>query len=145
MSTDENPPSQDVEERSVDADEMSLEEIISRLPEGTSVEVIEMIRENLYFSGPLPPPAIFERYDRILPGAADRILKLAENEQSIRRGANRGLIINDGARIWGSIFVSLALIASAVYCAFIGQPELAGVLGTTGAVGGIVRAFLNRR
>lgn len=33
-------------------------------------------------SGPLPSPDIIAGYDRILPGAADRIIKMAENEQT---------------------------------------------------------------
>lgn len=36
------------------------------------------------FKGPLPPPALFEHYEKALPGSADRILKLAENEQTYR-------------------------------------------------------------
>lgn len=32
--------------------------------------------------GPLPTPKILEGYERILPGAADRILKMAETAQS---------------------------------------------------------------
>lgn len=31
------------------------------------------------FEGPLPPPHILEHYEAILDGAADRILKMAEN------------------------------------------------------------------
>lgn len=34
------------------------------------------------FSGPIPPPALFESYERVLPGCADRILKIAEKEQA---------------------------------------------------------------
>lgn len=34
------------------------------------------------WQGPLPPPAALREYEEILPGAFDRILKLAENAQS---------------------------------------------------------------
>lgn len=40
------------------------------------------------YSGPLPPPAHFEKYDGILPGAAERILAMAENEQKHRHQLN---------------------------------------------------------
>ena len=30
------------------------------------------------FAGPLPPPQLFEGYERVCPGAADRILTMAE-------------------------------------------------------------------
>ena len=35
-------------------------------------------------SRPIPAPAEFEHYERVLPGAADRILTMAEKEQSAR-------------------------------------------------------------
>jgi len=37
-----------------------------------------------FFAGPLPPPYIMQGYENILPGSADRILKMAEGEQSHR-------------------------------------------------------------
>lgn len=36
------------------------------------------------FSGPMPPPALFREYDQILPGAAERIMAMAEKEQQHR-------------------------------------------------------------
>lgn len=33
------------------------------------------------FQGPLPPPQQFKEYDQVSPGTADRIMKMAENEQ----------------------------------------------------------------
>jgi len=40
------------------------------------------------FSGPLPTPAILEQYDHLLPGAAERILSMAENDQERIDAAN---------------------------------------------------------
>ncbi len=36
------------------------------------------------FSGPIPPPELFKQYEEVLPGSADRILVMSEN-QSIHR------------------------------------------------------------
>lgn len=38
-----------------------------------------------HFSGPLPPPEILARYDEILPGAAGRVITMAENQSHHRR------------------------------------------------------------
>ena len=55
--------------------------IIQKLPpEKREVTVIE---RHASFSGPLPPPSILEDYDRVCPGAADRIIKMAEKEQKV--------------------------------------------------------------
>ena len=36
------------------------------------------------WSGPLPPPAALESFNRIIPGGAERILAMAEKEQGHR-------------------------------------------------------------
>lgn len=43
----------------------------------------EISRRSIY-SGPLPPPGDLSKYEEALPGAADRIIKMAETEQSVR-------------------------------------------------------------
>jgi len=45
------------------------------------------------YSGPLPKPEHFERYEQTLPGAADRILQMAE-AQSKHRQSLESLIVN---------------------------------------------------
>lgn len=45
---------------------------------------MEMSMEE-YYSGPLPHPRILEGYEEIIPGAADRILTMAENQASHRQ------------------------------------------------------------
>lgn len=44
------------------------------------------------FSGPIPPASELERYEQIMPGLADRIMKQAELEQSERHKNQRSLI-----------------------------------------------------
>lgn len=36
------------------------------------------------FSGPLPPPGVLANYDQVIPGAAERIFRMAESEQENR-------------------------------------------------------------
>jgi len=38
-----------------------------------------------YIEGPLPPPVILQQYDTVIPGAAERILAMAEGETTHRR------------------------------------------------------------
>lgn len=38
------------------------------------------------FEGPLPPPSMLEHYNEIVPGAAERILAMAEQNGEHRRG-----------------------------------------------------------
>ena len=74
------------------------------------------------FSGPLPPPEMLGEYDKVLNGAADRIVRLAENEQQIRSQDNRRMIIRDYMTICGSVIIALAMIGGIVACAYFGEP-----------------------
>lgn len=89
------------------------------------------------FSGPLPPPDVFGGYDKILPGAAERILKMAEDEAQHRRsqeskmvdsecrdaslGLSHGrtialvaLLVSGAVAIWGNAWVGGALGVSSI-------------------------------
>jgi uncharacterized membrane protein len=37
------------------------------------------------FSGPLPPPEVLQNYNQITPGAADRIISMAEKQSQHRQ------------------------------------------------------------
>ena len=81
------------------------------------------------FSGPLPPPRGLDDYDRICPGAADRIIKMAEAEQ--RSAHKTGLY----GLVFGSItfMLTLALIGWAL---FLGQPLAAAIIFALVSVNG---------
>lgn len=53
---------------------------------------IVAIGQSLSYEGPLPHPDLFKRYEETLPGAADRILKMAESEQNQRHQTNKELL-----------------------------------------------------
>jgi Predicted membrane protein (DUF2335) len=61
-----------------------------------------------HWSGPLPPPADLERIDQIIPGGADRLLCMAEREQThriedARRGQYLGWSLAAGAVITATV------------------------------------------
>jgi len=76
-------------------------------------------------SGPLPPPEMLAAYERALPTSAERILKMAEQEQSHRHHLER------------TDFETRASISR------VGQ-ILAFALGISGTVGGILLAFFGK-
>ncbi|SRR6266513_1631336 len=96
-------------------------------------------------SGPLPPPQQLAGYDAIVPGAAERILQMAERQATHRQGLERTAL--DGALrrsstgmrtatglAAGFLVVSAALIAS-------GHDAAGAALGTVDFVG-MVTAFI---
>jgi len=52
-------------------------------------------RQQTLYQGPIPPVADFAGYERILPGAADRILKMAENQAGHRQSLERRALTGD--------------------------------------------------
>jgi len=48
--------------------------------------------ETEYFVGPLPHPEVLKKYEQILPGAADRIIKLAEHQLAHRQDIEKQII-----------------------------------------------------
>jgi uncharacterized membrane protein len=107
------------------------------------------------FGGPLPPPQILEAYERACPGAAHRIIELAEAQSEHRRRmedkALEGQISAIGMQFResrrGQIFafcISAFFLACGSVVVLYGHPWPGSVFGTLG-VGGIVTTFINGR
>ena len=95
-----------------------------------------------HWSGPLPPPAELEMIDQIIPGGADRLLRMAENQQSMaesmaekeqthrfgdsKRGQYLGWSLAVGAVIVAAV-VSLCRGPWQVSVALVGIPVLGAV------------------
>jgi uncharacterized membrane protein len=89
-----------------------------------------------------------DRFESILPGAAERILTMAESSQSHaqtleydalhshRREVRRGQYLG--------IVVTLSAFGTAIYMAAIGQAEVAGVIGGTTVVSIAVAFVIGR-
>jgi uncharacterized membrane protein len=82
------------------------------------MEVVQT-ESSMMCAGPLPPPGILAGYEDALPGAADRIVSMAE--------------ANNAANI---------AMAGAVYCASIGQTKVTYALLGVGALG-TISVFVN--
>lgn len=87
---------------------------LAALPEDEKrKEITAVISHTQIFSGPLPNPEAFAKYNEVLPDAADRILGMAEKEQGIRHEAQRGAIANDCRRINATTIVALSIVVVA--------------------------------
>jgi uncharacterized membrane protein len=127
--------------------ESAIEQIIEQLPEEKrSLAVSLMVERNLNYESPLPPPEIIDYYEQKAPGAAGRLLTMAEKEQAHRHRAELAMIEADtkqalrGSYLGLSVFVLLiiAILASI----FLGSVSVAIGLCGIGAVG-IIGNFVN--
>ena len=63
-----------------------------------------LIHQHSSFSGPLPHPEILKRFDEVVPGSAERIIKMAEGQFAHRTELERKVIDSDISRSkWGQI------------------------------------------
>ena len=101
--------------------------------------------ETVTFSGPLPPPHIVERYERVLPGAAERIFKMAEDQSRHRRDLET-LVIHSDIRnsklglVFGLI-IGLAALIAAVIMVYFGNVTGGSLLGV-GTITALVGVFV---
>ena len=101
------------------------------------------------FSGPIPPPNIIKGYEEILPGSADRIIAMAEN-QSKHRQKMEEIKFRSESRdgLLGIIFAFVLGISCIIVAAIIVilVPKSAGaifgsLLGITG-IGSFIATFI---
>lgn len=125
-------------------------------------QTLQLTQATQVHQGPIPHPDILAGYDKIVPGAANRILVLAETEalnrnrreddalQANIRAQDRQLEIAERqtksvfksdlvGQVFG-FFVCLGCIGAAVYLGVLGHDWLAGALAAI-PTGAIVKAF----
>jgi len=102
---------------------------------------------------PLPPPNILEHYERVCPGASDRIIGMAESEAEHRRGIENRAVDADieamrrqfsEARL-GQVFaflISIAFIVAGTYVVVVKGQTAAGLLLSAVGLGSIVTTFI---
>lgn len=87
-------------------------------PPETEVNPAERIVAGQW-SGPLPPPAALEQFERSAPGAADRILGMAEREEDHRHAQEREMLRSDArARTrgqWMAFLLALVIVAGGIW------------------------------
>ncbi|MBR8832198.1 MAG: hypothetical protein N5P05_000741 [Chroococcopsis gigantea SAG 12.99] len=107
------------------------------------------------FSKPIPPPPVLAQYNDVAPDAAERIIAMAEREQSHRHLMRSKLIdaqIRDMSQhrlerrlsqIFALVIVSLSIVAGAT-TAIWGEPVAGGLIGTAGVVALVCLFILDR-
>lgn len=88
------------------------------------------------FRGPLPPPQILEEYDKIVPGSAERILKMAEEQQKHRfKIENKVATIESITSICGIVagfILGMTTVIGGIVVAMSGKEWSGFALGGTG-------------
>jgi uncharacterized membrane protein len=99
------------------------------------------------YEGPLPTSREFAGYEQALPGAAERILTLAEKEAEHRRANQDKLVISSvklsgRGQIFALIIAVLSLVAVGFSIYF--KEPLASIAPTIVAITGLASIFTNK-
>lgn len=93
----------------------------------------------------MPPPALLEGYERLVPGAAERILVMAESDSRHQQQIEFAALRAAEAEVKrGQIFafiIGLVALGASIGALALGSPVVAGVIGGTTVVG-LVSAFI---
>lgn len=99
-------------------------------------------------SGPIPSAEELEHLEHVIPGAADRVFTMAENEQNHRHNTTDVLIDkefslrNKGQNL--AIMALTLLLATVGYIAYLGDTKSAAMLGA-GTIVAVVSIFITGR
>lgn len=119
-------------------------EVLDHLPEEVRLSVLQAAA----FSGPLPPPSMYEQYEVVLEGSADRILSMAEKEQQHRIDWEGKALESASGETkrgqWLGFLVVIICLGSTVYLSAHGHEWVAAVIAGSCAVG-LVGRFLQGR
>ena len=119
------------------------QDILDALPDTVRTAIVR----GASFAGPLPPPAMYREYDDVLPGSANRLMELTENQQAHRHGwemtALRASISDTKRGQWFGFIVSVVALAAAMILAARGQTVVGGIMAFV-SISGIAERLLRK-
>ena len=124
----------------------SLAEQLEQLPEKQQLQVGALLRSQIVsYRGPLPTPEDFQRYNQVLDGAAERILRMAEEEQAGRGIERNQRFIYKMTRVILAGTVSIGLVVVVGFATYYGLTLIAVPLGMVGFLSLVARLVFGRR
>ena len=106
-------------------------------PDESSHKVVpaSVKKTSVSFTGPLPPPNLLAGYNNIVPGAAERIIAIAEGEAVHQRDMERLVTEHMFAeRKRGqtfALFIAVVALGASAFLGYNGHEVVAGVIGGT--------------
>lgn len=122
-----------------DTKAITQEEIESFLENPEKLEQLDkeqlmlVVQEATTFSGPIPPPGILKAYESAFPGAADRIIKMAEEQSKHRQYIEKKEVDTESRDSLLGILSALAIGGAIIVC---GTRIVMNVPNISGAIAG---------
>jgi uncharacterized membrane protein len=114
-------------------------------PDAQVVRGETMRLTKLSWEGPMPPPSFLRQYDEVIPGGANRLLTMVEEESVHRRLMERRSqtypLVDQLAARGAALLFAAGALGALIYCASIGAHVVAVSIGGVLIIAGI-NAFL---
>lgn len=120
-------------------------EVLKKLPPEDQRKIVSVVREVATFQGPIPPPALIEGYEKVLPGTGQTIIDEFKAEGAHRRSIEKDLVkhsisVSRRAQIFAFSLGVLGLGGGIYLCSTGNNVGGLGMVGTS--LLAIVGAFL---
>lgn len=120
------------------------QEIESAEPEEREMMLAAAVK-SVQYTGPLPPGYMLREYEEVLPGAADRVFRMAEQQAEHRQYIEKQVVASKSrAELLGVIFAGMIVMATVVGGVFLihdGQ-SIVGFGTLLAGIGGIAGTFI---
>jgi uncharacterized membrane protein len=136
LKKDAEKPDDESEQNEVDVSNRDIDD------EGADDASFELV--GAHYRGPLPPPAMLSDYNSVLPGLADRIVRMAETEQGQAHRMQRWYAVLRFTGQGAAFFIALAGLVVGGLLINAGH-NIEGLVALVGGLGPVVGAFLYRQ
>jgi uncharacterized membrane protein len=117
-------------------------QVINQPPKPPSQQQVARLQQ---WAGPLPHPEALERFDALVPGAANRIITMAENDaKHLQNMEVAHSNLQHSERRLGQVFaffIAIAALSASAFLGYTGHEVTASIVGGT-TVLGLVTAFI---
>lgn len=116
-----------------------------RLNENQSPRIMSSMQ---VFSGPIPPASELLKYEQVLPGAAERIMSMAERQSIHRQGMEDKMLDANiksekrGQFFGFTVFITVILIG---FVLLIFDKKIEGLASILGSIAGVIGLFIYSR
>ena len=92
-------------------------------------------------TSPIPPPEQLAQYEQVVPGSADRLIRMAEEQSAARIYLMKAQGRQSDRTQWLAFILAIWFLAGSVWITLGGFPIVGGILGGL-TIGGIVAVFI---
>lgn len=101
--------------------------------------------KHIQYEGPLPPGYMLREYEEVLPGAADRVFRMAEQQAEHRQYMEKQVVASKSrAELLGVVFAGTIVLATVIGGIFLihAGNDIAGLSTLIVGIGGIAGTFI---